>query len=72
MLPTDISNLIYELAGGLEHREKFSSVVTELHMRFLWVSSICGYQETLIPSDDFITELLITNKINLKFKKKNL
>jgi len=70
MLPTDISNLIYELKGGLEHRDKFSSVVMELHMRFLWVSSICGYQETLIPSHDFITELLITNKNNLKLNGK--
>ena len=65
MLPSDISNLIYELKGGLEHREKFTSVVMELHRRFLWVSSICGYQETLIPTNDFITELLIVNKINL-------
>ena len=65
-LPTDVSHFIYELKGGLEHREKFTSVIMELYRRFLWVSSICGYQETLIPTNDFITELLITNKNNLK------
>ncbi len=69
MLPADISNLIYELKGGLEHREKFKTVILELHRRFLWVSSICGYQETLIPNHDLIAELLITNKINLKLRQ---
>ena len=61
-----IASQIFELKGGLEHREIFRPVILEMMRRFLWTSSVIGYQETILPNKDFITELLICNKNNLK------
>ena len=68
-LPKDLVEFIYELKGGLDHRELQKKLIHELKKRFLWVSSICGYQETLLPNKDFLTELLIVNKYNLRVSK---
>ena len=56
--PQEITSFIYELKGGLEHREKF-----------FWISGICGYHELENPSKNFLTELLILNKKHLKQKQ---
>ena len=68
-LPDDLKHFILELTGGLEHRERFCKVLCEISRRFLWTSYVMGYEDTLIPNQDFITELLICNKNNLKLKK---
>tara|TARA_B100001093_G_scaffold24249_1_gene21436 strand:- start:8802 stop:9110 length:309 start_codon:yes stop_codon:yes gene_type:complete len=65
-LPKELILFIFELKGGLEHREIFRPVILEMMRRFLWTSSVIGYQETILPNKDFITELLICNKNNLK------
>ena len=67
--PDDLIQFILELKGGLEHRERFTNVLMEMHRRILWTSYVIGYEETLLPNRDFITELLICNKNNLKLKK---
>tara|TARA_B100001057_G_scaffold450051_1_gene491779 strand:+ start:65 stop:286 length:222 start_codon:yes stop_codon:yes gene_type:complete len=66
ILPDELILFIFELRGGLQHRTLFKNVLHEMNRNFLWISSLVGYQEILIPDKDFITELLICNKNNLK------
>ena len=68
-LPQDLVEYSYELKGGLEHRCLQKKINLEINKRFLWVSSICGYQETLFPDKDFLTELLIVKKNNLRLSR---
>lgn len=68
-LPYDVILFILELKGGLEHRDLQKKVLQEFFRKILWTSSICGYQEVLVPDKDFIYELLVCNKNNLKIKR---
>ena len=68
ILPDDLISFIYELKGGLEHREKHTVVCFELCRKFIWISGVCGYHELANPSKGFLTELLILNKNHLKQK----
>ena len=70
ILPDELILFIFELRGGLQHRILFKNVLHEMNRTFLWISCIVGYQETLIPDKDFIGELLICNKNNLKLKQR--
>lgn len=67
--PQEITSFIYELKGGLEHREKHKAICFELCKKFFWISGICGYHELENPSKNFLTELLILNKKHLKQKQ---
>lgn len=67
-LPNDLILFILELKGGLEHRDLQRKLLQEYFQKILWISSICGYQEVFIPNKDFIYELLVCNKNNLKIK----
>lgn len=69
ILPDELILFIFELKGGIQHRILFKNVLQEMNQRFLWISSIVGYQEVMIPDKIFITELLICNKNNLKITR---
>lgn len=69
ILPDELILFIFELNGGIQHRILFKNVLQEMNRRFLWISSIVGYQEVMIPDKIFITELLICNKNNLKITR---
>jgi hypothetical protein len=68
-LPDDLISFIYELKGGIEHREKHTVVCFELCRKFIWISHICGYHELTNPGKDFLTELLLLNINHLKQKQ---
>ena len=68
-LPDEISSFIYELKGGMEHREKQKMLCHELCKKFFWISGICGYHELVNPSKGFLTEILMLNKKHLKQKQ---
>ena len=68
-LPDELILFIYELKGGMEHREKQEKLCYELCKKFFWISGICGYHELGNPSKDFLKEILMLNRKHLKQKQ---